>query len=539
MNFKKSWILIIAMLILMFVSLQTIAAEDNATSIEDLSVDDEIKDTTIEQGEKESLSEGETQITIEPVSVSSTYQTGEFTFKITNTETGEAMVNKSVTFSMPVSGPMVSYKESRSVQTDNNGIATFYLNTMAQSNYNTDSGLLNAGEYNLTVSGGAGLKGNLTTLVVVEKANVVITANPYVLDLGQTGNYTMTVRESKTNTPVKAAVLSITLQGGDGTVNTIETDMNGVGQIPVNLTGAGDYTLIISTDDANLNACQTTGKITINRLKTIITIESIVQYYNSGDTVVLRITDMNKKPIYGMDVQILIDGISYVRNPDKDGRIKFSTSVNVGTHTMTINIGGTTYSGSLTKKFTVKKASAKFTSSSKTVYYKSGKFMITKLTNTKTKKAIFNAKIRMKVKTSKTQYSTFYGTTGPDGKIKFNVNLKPGNYKIEISGDDSKSFSVKKIVSKITVKKSPVKLSAKKSGKSIQIKIINKKSKKTVSGAKLKIKDQSGKKYKVYIGKSNSKGLIKIKAGKGSHKVTVSVADSYYSSKALKKTIKI
>ena len=539
MQIKKSYILTIMLLLLMLFSLQSISAEDNETVSEDLTDSMEIDDNLYEETESDTVGEGETQITIEPVSVSSTYQTGEFTFKITNTDTGEAMADKTITFSMHVSGPMVSYNESRSVQTDNNGIATFYLNTMKQSNYNTHSGLLNAGEYNLTVSGSDGLNGSLTTPVVVEKADVVITANPYVLDLGQTGNYTMTVRESKTNTPVKAAVLSITLQGGDGSVNTIETDMNGVGQIPVNLTYAGEYTLIISTDDSNLNAAQTTGKITINRLKTIITIESIVQYYNSGDTVVLRITDANKNAIYGMDVQILIDGVSYVRNPDKNGRIKFSTSVKVGTHTMTINIGGTTYGGSLTKKFAVKKASAKLTTSSKTVYYKSGKYMIIKLTNTKTKKAIFNAKIHMKVKTSKTQYSNFYGTTGSDGKLKFNVNLNPGKYKIEISGDDSKSFSVKKIVSKITVKKSPVKLSAKKSGKKIQIKVINKKSKKTVSGAKLKIKDQNNKGYKVYVGKSNSKGLIKINAGKGSHKITVSVADSYYSSKALKKTIKI
>ena len=523
------------MLVLVVITLQAVSAEDNATISDEISISDESELTVSDDTQ---LGADEDEIVIEPVTVSSPYQTGAFTFKITDKNTGEAVVDKSVDFSVYLSSYQISYPYTRTVKTDSAGIATFYLNELdSTGSYISDSGLIPAGDYNLTVKGGDGLTGNLTTQVTVEKATVVITPDSYEVELGSAKNFTM--RVTSNGVAVKAARLSMYLEGGEEYVNTILCDENGVGQIPVNLSSIGEYKLIIYTDDTSLNSARTTGKIIINGLKTVITVESTVKYYNSGDTVVLRLTDASGKVISGMDVQILIDGVSYVQNPDKNGRIRFSTSVNVGTHTLEVNIGGTTYRGSLKKTFTVKKAEAKLASSNKKVYYKSGKYLTTKLTNSKTKKAIFNAKIRIKVKTSSKRMSTFYGTTGSDGKIKFNINLKPGTYKLEITGDDSKNFKAKKITSKLVVKKSPVKITAKKSGKKIQIKTVNKKSKKAASGVKLNIKVYTGKSYKTYTGKTGSAGLAAVSASSGSHKVVVSVSDSCYSAKTYKKTVKI
>ena len=167
--------------------------------------------------------------------------------------------------------------------------------------------------------------------------------------------------------------------------------------------------------------------------------------------------------------------------------------------------------------------------------------MIIKLTNTKNKKGIFNAKIHFKFKRSKTILSNYYGTTQSEGKIKFNINLKPGTYSIEITGDDSKNFNAKKITSKIIIKKSPLKITSKTSKKHLELKVVNKKSSKTVKGVKLKVKVFTGSKSKIFTSKSNSKGIcnINLKSIKsGSHKIEVSCNNKYYTLKT-HKTIKI
>ena len=108
-----------------------------------------------------------------------------------------------------------------------------------------------------------------------------------------------------------------------------------------------------------------------------------------------------------------------------------------------------------------------------------------------------------------------------------------------LRGADMFFIMVKKAPAKLT----PTKLTAKKGVKKyFKVTVKNTKTKKVIKGVKVKIKVYTGKKYKTYTVKTNSKGIanLNVKSLKvGSHKVVVSSANKYVVAKAAKSTIKI
>ena len=101
---------------------------------------------------------------------------------------------------------------------------------------------------------------------------------------------------------------------------------------------------------------------------------------------------------------------------------------------------------------------------------------------------------------------------------------------------DSKNFAASKVSSKIVVYKTPTKvtptkLTAKK-GQTTYFKVTvqNTKTKKVIPGVQVKIKVYTGKTYKTYTVKTNSKGVAQLNVKSlslGTHKVIVSSANSY------------
>ena len=87
------------------------------------------------------------------------------------------------------------------------------------------------------------------------------------------------------------------------------------------------------------------------------------------------------------------------------------------------------------------------------------------------------------------------------------------------------------------------KLTAKKGAKKyFQVTVKNTKTKKVIKGVKLTLKVYTGKKYKTYTVKSNSKGIAKLNVKSltvGTHKVVVNSANKYCVAKAKTSTIKI
>ena len=116
-------------------------------------------------------------------------------------------------------------------------------------------------------------------------------------------------------------------------------------------------------------------------------------------------------------------------------------------------------------------------------------------------------------------------------KIDLTYKVSKGTHKIEIVPYSTMLLSVKKTVSSIklkvakTVVKAPkVKVKFKKS-RYFKVTVKNKESKKPIKNLKVKVKVYTGKKFKTYTIKTNSKGLAKLNTKslkKGTHKVVIS-----------------
>ena len=384
------------------------------------------------------------------------------------------------------------------------------------------------------------MNGSAILPITVERADVIITPNIYREDRGSKKNFTMNVTSRETGKRIAFAKLSLYIPQSKDKYYTITTSKDGIGEIAVSGLNIGEYPVTISTNDANLNPSQANATIIINKLNLTVEVISLISQYNSGKTVVLKVTNESGDPMSGITLKTTIDGKDYALKTDSKGQADIATSLSVGTHKMEISVYSNIYtSEKIVKTFNIKKATGTLSAPTTTVYYKSGKYLTVKLINSKSKEPMFNSKIHFQVKKSNKVIANYYGTTNKDGIIRFNINLKPAKYTIVVNGNDQKSFSVKKISSKLTVKKTPVKITAKKSSKKVTIKLINKKTKKAANGVKLKLKVKIGKTTKIYKAKTSSNGIVTLKMKKGSYKLTVNVADNCYSSKALKKSIKI
>ena len=125
-------------------------------------------------------------------------------------------------------------------------------------------------------------------------------------------------------------------------------------------------------------------------------------------------------------------------------------------------------------------------------------------------------------------------------KISLNT-FKPGTYKVVVSKGESKNYTASQVTSQFVVKKAPTKLTptaltAKKgASKYFKVTVKNSKTKKVITGIKIKIKVYTGKSSKTYTVKTNSKGIaqLNVKSLKvGTHKVVVTSGNSYCTAKS-------
>ena len=230
---------------------------------------------------------------------------------------------------------------------------------------------------------------------------------------------------------------------------------------------------------------------------------------------------------------------------DSKGVARLNTGLSVGKTKVVISVLDTNYkSGSLTRYVTVKKTTGKFSAPKVSTYYKSGKIFKIKLTNTKNKALMNGAKVNIKVFITKNKYYNLIGTSSK-GLVQFKITFKPGTYKVVVSSAD-KGYTAKSITSQIKVSKSPIKMAPTslkvKKGKYFNVKVTSTKSKKVLSGIKVKVKVYTGKKYKTYTIKTNKKGIASLKISQkvGKHKVVLTPAQTkYYTGKTVTKTLKV
>lgn len=480
------------------------------------------------------------------------YQTGNFTYKFIDIDTNEPLSNKTIKMTYSVKYSTITFQNSIDAMTDENGIVVFNNSKIFVTYFNIALGVGN----NTVTLGGNNLKvTNSSQTVVIRKANINITIEDYEEYYGSAKKVKITVVNANTGDPVKGSIFHLYMPQTSAKDYYLQTNENGTIEIDVSKLVGGNYNVTINNNDTeNINNASADNTVKILQIPVKIAITSSLSvYYNSGSTATIKITDKaTGKPIAGayILVQLGKDSKTYLFQTDSKGQISFAASLAVGKHPIKVSTADNRYKGtSISKTITVKKASATIKAPKVTDYYKGVKYFTVKLVNSKTKKAIYDAKVNIKVYISSNKYYNYNGRTGSNGQIKLVLDsLKPGTYKVVVAGADSKNFNAKQVTSKIVIKKAPTKLipkklTAKKGAKTyFKVTVKNSKTKKVIKGVKLKIKVYTGKKAKTYTAKTNSKGIAKISTSKlkvGSHKVIVTSANKYCVAKKAKSYIKI
>jgi hypothetical protein len=499
---------------------------------------------------------------IEIINNKNEYKTGNFTFRLIDVDDGSNISGKSV--SLYTTG---NIRAGFSATTNDEGIATFrtknlyeFDNSGGGTTINLNTHELEVGDHLVEISTSGNIKSTaVKTNLTITKANIKIVLNPYKEYYGSDKNVSFTVTNSE-NEPMSGIILKLKIDKVDGTYY-LYTDANGTAQISIynqktkNGLVGGDYVFTASNNDTK-NIVTTSGKGTVHVVKIPVKINAkdVTVQYNSGKTATIKVTK-DGKAVKNMYLIVRLYSTSkkyndYLFQTNNKGEVTFSAALGVGKHKIIINSADNRYSASqVTKTITVKKASAKLTAKKVTTYYKGGKYLTVKLTNSKTKKPIYAAKINIKIFVSKNRYYNYNGNTGMNGQLKLLVDtLKPKTYNVIVSGADNKNFEAKNVTTKIVVKKAPTKITAKKltakkgSKKQFKITVKNKKTKKAIAKAKIKVKVYTKKKAKTYKLTTNSKGIAKLSVKKlkvGKHKVVITSAEKYCVGKAAKSVIKI
>jgi len=494
---------------------------------------------------------------IEALNLENFYQDGEFTFKLTDIDTNKPLSGKGVTLTT-----VGNIRAGFSGTTNSSGIVAYKTANLYE--FNSQSGnitsldmkKLDIGKHQVDISTSGNIKSEkITKNLTVNKATINIKINKFKENPGTKKNVTITVTNAKTGNPVAGIILKLDMPQTTGKTYYIQTDSDGNGKISVtNLTG-GVYNLTVSNNDTkNINKASKSGSFTINPEKVVFSTKSVTIKYNTGTTATITVKKANGDAAPNAYVLVRLytgsKSANYVFQANDKGQIKFSAPLAVGKHKMVVSSADNRYTGdSVTKYITVKKATAKLSAPKVKTYYKEGKSFTVKLVNTKKNNApIYAANVNIRVFVSSTQYYSYNGQTGADGKLQLKIDLNPGSYKVQVLPGESKNYTAKKVTSKIVVKKTTAELTPKKLtskqgvSKKFKVKVINKKNKKAVVGVKVKIKVYTGKNYKVYTKKTNSNGYAKLNVKslkKGTHKVVVTSADKYCKASKAKSTIKI
>ncbi len=253
--------------------------------------------------------------------------------------------------------------------------------------------------------------------------------------------------------------------------------------------------------------------------------------YNFGNTTVLNSRFINNSAetaggIYSKDSSTMIINSSFINNnASKAGAIFGGTAINC---TFDNNAEPKTLDCTLINPKVNKKMVSLSLSQSGSYY---GEKLLTITVNDLDSNRHSEIGVIVKFSNGKTVNLT----TDSNGKASYSIPFVPGTYTATAIISDTDYASDSFVLSGIKIVKAPVTISPTKlsttygSGKYFQIKVINSKSKKAVSGVKLKLKVYTGKKYKTVTVTSNSKGIAQYSASTlavGNHKIVVTNAQT-------------
>lgn len=484
------------------------------------------------------------------------YQNGAFKFKITDIDDATtSLEGKSV--SLYTVG---NIRAGFSASINNESIVTFQTKNLYefdQSNSSFNMKQLEVGKHAVDIQTSGDLKTKTLNLnLTITKADINIKIDNFKEEYETKKNVTITVTNKKDGSVVPGIILHLNMPQTSGKDYYFQTDSNGQSKISVSSLVSGTYDVTVSNNDTkNINNAKTSGKIVITPKAATIVAKDTTVWYNTGTTSSITIKDKKTgKVVPGAIVLVQLytgkTSKNYLFQANNKGVVTFSASLGIGKHRMVVQTADTRYSApTVTKYITVKKANAKIYAPKITTYYKGTKYFTISLKNANTKKAIYDAKVNIKVFVSSNRYYNYVGNTGSNGLIRLSLdNLKPGSYKVIVTKGESKNYTAAQITSKIVIVKAPTKLTpvkvVAKKGKNTYFRVVAKniKTKKVITGLHIKVKVYTGSKYKTYTIKTNSKGIayFNVKSlSVGLHKVVVSSGNKYCVAKSAASTIRI
>lgn len=495
-----------------------------------------------------------------PLNLKAEYASGTFTFKLVDVDSDKTIGNKKLSYTI-ITG---SINTGGSVTTDADGIATIdnsNLNVYKFENGTISSeGHISVGKQLFSIKGDDSsisapeIKDNFT----VTQATINIKIKPYKEYYGSNKKVVINVTNAKTGAPMKGVILHLYMANTTQKDYYFQTGTNGTAEINVTGLISGTYPLTVSNNDTvNMKKKSVSGSITILGIATKMKVTvPKTYYYNSGTIATIKVTDKSTgKAVPNAIVLIQVytgkksQGYLYQANDKGVINVNYAPA-SVGSHKLVFTMADSRYSASsVTKTVKVKKASGKYTSNKVTAYYKDGKTLIIKLTNTKNKKPISAANVNIKIFPNSKSYYEYKGQTAVDGKLRISLKtFKPGTYSVTATNSDNKNYTAKQITTKFVIKKAsakitPAKATAKKgANKYFNVTVKNTATKKAISGVKISFKVYTGKTAKTYTASTNSKGVAKISTkalGVGTHKVVVTSANKYVSAKSATSSIKI
>lgn len=509
------------------------------------------KNQTLDATNKTIKLNGIIEANIVPINVTADYQDGQFVFLLNDTVTGP-IANTNVTVKWDSHIGSITISNQKTYLSDEDGYIRINNTDLTMINSSLSTVPLAEGTYNLTFAGGNGLVVNDIHEITVNKVYVNILPDPFETLAGDAKNFTVKVVNKNTGIGLKSVILQLKVKiDGQYNTYTMITDENGTARISVNL-GGGNYPLTVSTDDSSIYSASANSSLVINKKQAVLTASDRIILYGSGTTVIVTAKDKKTGKTLP-NVYILLQVYTSSKKvsnfsvkTDSKGVARFSTGLTVGKHKVIMTVFDNYYnSSSITRYVTVKKTTGQFSAPKVSTYYKSGKVFKIKLTNTKNKALMYGASVNIKVFISKNRYYNLTGTTNANGLVQFKITFKPGTYKVVVNSAD-KGYTAKEVISQIKVSKSPIKmaptaLKVKRYGY-FKVKVTSTKSKKVLSGVKVKVRVYTGRKYKTYTIKTNKKGIasLKIKQKVGKHKIVLTPAQTkYYSAKTVTKTLKV
>lgn len=487
------------------------------------------------------------------------YKSGAFEFKLTDVDAG-AIVNKTVELKYNIKAGSITFVQTANSKTNENGVVSFNNSNMVTNvpyimGYSVSA--LDVGIHEVTLSS-SGLKLiNSTQKVSIKVATIDIKIDDFKEPYATNKNVTITATNAKTGTPVKYEYLHLNMPQTTGKDYYFMTDTNGQSKISVKQLIPAVYNLTVNNNDTqNINNISVKGNFTIEPapVKLTVTVAS-TYYYNSGNVAVVVVTDEDGKRV--PNAIILLQAYTgktsqaFIFQANENGKAYINYApASVGEHTLVFSSADTRYTAdAVTKTVTVLKAKAKITAPKVAAFYKDGKYLTIKVTNAKNNKAIYGAKVNIKVFISSNSYYNYNGQTGLDGQLRISLDTyNPGTYKVVISPGESKNFTASQITTQFTIVKAkaklvPYALTAKK-GQNVNfiVKVKNKKTNNPIAGVKIKIKLYIGKTVKTYIVKTNLAGKAKLNVkslGVGTYKAIITSKNSYVVAQAASAKIKI